>query len=379
MRWSKVLFFLFLFLLPCLAFAQEGDGKIPTFKDTLDGKMDLSRFLIEFNGFIPIVTIITEPAVGGFGAGIGPVFLTQKKIPGYSGYVAPDITAAFAMYTVNDSWGGFAFRQGSFPKQGIKYRVAGGYASINLSFYHEFEAAGEQQFDFNIKMVPLLINVSKRISKSDVYLGLKYTFMNNQLTPDFSESLPDFINEEDLKSMTSSPGLFLDWDKRNTIFTPDTGFQLNAGYQQDDNWTGSDFTFGRFNELAVFFWPLKDNWICGLRFEGLQATQDPPFYMLPFINLRGIPVMRYQGRQTYVIETEQRFDLTGRWSLVGFAGYGKAIGENQSFSDGQNVFNVGTGFRYLIARVFKMRAGIDVAAGPDSWGWYINFGHAWNR
>ena len=89
--------------------------------------------------------------------------------------------------------------------------------------------------------------------------------------------------------------------------------------------------------------------------------------------------MRYQGRQTYVIETEQRFDLTGRWSLVGFAGYGKAIGENQSFSDGQNVFNVGTGFRYLIARVFKMRAGIDVAAGPDSWGWYINFGHAWNR
>src|SRR5688572_2778544 len=170
MRWSNVLFVL-LFFLPCIAFAQEGAGTISTFKDTLDGKIDFSRFLVEFDGFIPIVTIITEPAVGGFGAGIGPVFLTQKKIKGYSGYVAPDITAAFAMYTVNKSWAGFAYRQGSFPKQGIKYRVSGGYASINISFYHDFEAVGEQQFDFNIKMVPLMINVSKRISKSDVYLG----------------------------------------------------------------------------------------------------------------------------------------------------------------------------------------------------------------
>ena len=379
MRALKAWFVIF-FLLPCIAFSQEVDrGKLSAFRDTLDSRLDFSRFLVEFHGFLPIVTFITEPALGGFGAGAGPVFLKQKKVPADMEYVAPDVSGGFAMYTVNNSWAGFAYHRGSFPKEGIKYSVAGGFTSINLSFYHDIETLGEQQFDFNIKMIPLMVSVSKRISKSDVYLGLKYTLMDNDLTPEFGEDLPGFINEDDLGSTTSSPGLFLDWDKRNTVFTPDEGFQINVGYQQDDDWTGSDFTFGRFNELAVFYWPLKDRWIFGFRFEGLQAIQDPPFYMLPYISLRGIPAMRYQGRQTYVVETEQRFDFDMRWSLVAFAGYGKAIDLDESFSGGRNVFNVGTGFRYLVAREFKIRAGIDIAAGPDSWGWYINFGHAWNR
>lgn len=376
MRSSRTLF-LVCILLPCVAIAQKLDKT--AFRDTLDGKMDFSRFLTEFHGFLPIVTFITEPALGGFGVGVGPVFLKQKEAPEGMDYVAPDVSGGFAMYTVNNSWAGFAYHRGSLPKQGIKYSVAGGFISMNLAFYRDIETQGEQEFDFNIRMVTLFTSFSKRISKSDMYLGLKYTVMDNDLTPKFSEGLPDFINEDDLGSTTSSPGLFFDWDKRNSVFTPDDGFQINVGYQQDDDWTGSDFTFGKFNELAVFYWPVKNNWICGFRFEGLQAIQDPPFYMLPYISLRGIPAMRYQGQQTYVFETEQRFDFTGRWSLIGFAGYGKAISANESFSGGRNVFNVGTGFRYLVARVFKIRAGIDVAAGPDSWGWYINFGHAWNR
>lgn len=379
MRPSTWLLILFL-TVPVASVAQKRDkNKISAIRDTLDGKLDFSRFLVEYNGFIPIMTIITEPALGGFGAGVGPIFLRQPKVPAGMGYVAPDVSGAYAMYTVNDSWAGFGFHQASYPKPGIKYRVGGGYTSINLSFYHEFEDIGEKQFDFNIRMIPVFFNVSKRISKSDVYFGLKYTFMDNDLTPRFDESLPGFINDTDLGSKVSSPGLFFDWDKRNSIFTPDEGFLLNVGYQQDDNWTGSDFTFGKFNELALFFWPIKQNWIFGLRFEGLQATQDPPFYMLPYISLRGIPAMRFQGRQTYVLETEQRFDLNLRWSIIGFVGYGKAINADESFNGGRNVFNVGTGFRYLISRLFKIRAGIDIAAGPDSWGWYINFGHPWNR
>jgi hypothetical protein len=43
------------------------------------------------------------------------------------------------------------------------------------------------------------------------------------------------------------------------------------------------------------------------------------------------------------------------------------------------VYSVGGGFRYLIARQFGLRTGIDVAKGTDSWGWYIVLGHNWNR
>jgi hypothetical protein len=36
-------------------------------------------------------------------------------------------------------------------------------------------------------------------------------------------------------------------------------------------------------------------------------------------------------------------------------------------------------FGILLHDLFRIRAGIDVAKGPDSWGWYIVFGHNWNR
>jgi len=40
-------------------------------------------------------------------------------------------------------------------------------------------------------------------------------------------------------------------------------------------------------------------------------------------------------------------------------------------------WNVGTGFRYLVARQFGVRMGLDVARGPEDWAWYVVFGNAW--
>ena len=100
---------------------------------------------------------------------------------------------------------------------------------------------------------------------------------------------------------------------------------------------------------------------------------------MPSLNMRGVPIARYQGATTVLAETEQRFDFNRRWSMVAFAGLGKAIMRDQEFSDAEMVYNYGTGFRYLIARAFGIRAGIDIAKGPDNFGWYIVFGHNWNR
>ena len=45
--------------------------------DSVDGKLDLSRFLIEMHGFIPVPFLITEPALGGFGLGL---YLVKKYV-----------------------------------------------------------------------------------------------------------------------------------------------------------------------------------------------------------------------------------------------------------------------------------------------------------
>jgi len=77
---KKIYIIVIIFLVPLLAMTQETKKKV-SFKDSLDGSTDLSDYIIQANGIVPVPIIITEPALGGFGGGIIPVYL--KKRPAY--------------------------------------------------------------------------------------------------------------------------------------------------------------------------------------------------------------------------------------------------------------------------------------------------------
>jgi hypothetical protein len=380
---NKPIFFkaFFFFMMASLqlttALCQQKEEK-KMLRDTLDQKLDFSRFIIDAKGFLPMAFIITEPALGGIGIAGAPLFLSPKKSPEPNKYVPPDITVAAAMYTANNSWGLGAAHIGSMPKAGIKYRFGAFYGDININFY---ETVGDKELtlDFNVQALPVFASISKQITKNDIHLGLRYVFMRTKLTPNFKDTIPSFITAKELKNNAAALGVFLDWDKRNSFFTPDKGFRTNLEYSINDNWTGSDFEYQKLFGMFHWFIPIRKNWISGLRLEGQQVFDKPPFYLYPSVSMRGIPAARYMGASTLLMETEQRYDFNLRWSALAFGGIAQVLEKNQSFADGKTVYNAGAGFRYLVARAFKLRAGIDVAVGPDSWGYYIVFGHNWNK
>jgi hypothetical protein len=71
--------------------------------------LDLSDYIIDANGFIPIPMIITEPALGGFGVALIPVFI-RKNAPYLDSVrgqlvktaVAPDITGGY--WFIHGEW-----------------------------------------------------------------------------------------------------------------------------------------------------------------------------------------------------------------------------------------------------------------------------------
>jgi hypothetical protein len=120
-------------------------------------------------------------------------------------------------------------------------------------------------------------------------------------------------------------------------------------------------------------------WVLGLRVQTQGIFGDFPFYVRPFVSLRGIPVMRYQGDYVLTLETEQRVNITPRWAVDGFVGFGLPFDDQYEFSMANAKWAGGAGFRYLLARWFNLYMGIDVAKGPlpDDWAWYIIFGSYW--
>ncbi|WP_245683436.1 BamA/TamA family outer membrane protein [Pseudotamlana agarivorans] len=348
-------------------------------KDSIDGKLDVSSLLIDYNGFIPVPQIITEPALGNIGLLLTPVFIKPNKYKTEGENIPPDITAGFIGYTANKSWGIGGMRIASLPKLHLKYRVAAAYGNANLDFYRTLPQVGEEAFSFNFKSTVLYGSILRQIGKTELYMGLEYMYLNNNIDPNFNfENRPDDILEKDLKSQLGSLGLQAEFDKRNSIFTPDTGWLANIEYLVNSSWTGSDYEFQNLNIFLTKYFQFTPKWVSGFRYQSTFQFGDAPFYSKPSIQARGVPMARYQGDETYMLETEQRYDITPRWSAIGFVGASKAPSEQISFKNAETIYNYGTGFRYLIARKFKLRTGVDLAWSNHDFGWYIVFGSAWN-
>ena len=352
------------------------------FKDSLDGKFDISCFLIDAHGFVPVPLIITEPALGGFGGALAAVFLKKKQpLPDAKGkavFTPPDITAAMAGYTANGSWFAAAARIGTIVNKKIKYRLVGGYADVNISLYRSLPSSGEKEFKFNFKIFPVILSLAKQLRNPRWSLGLQYGYVNTKAGMADKSDLPSFVTDKEVNSNISSLGTFVEYDSRDNNFSPEHGIKLHSQFNFNASWIGSDYEYGRFDNYLLWYFPLSSRWISGFRLDAQNVISDPPFYALPYIAMRGIPVARYQARNTILTETEQRIDFGLRWSGIAFAGIGKAFNQND-FKDKNWVGSGGAGFRYLISRQFKLRMGIDIAAGPGTFAYYIVFGNYWSR
>ncbi|HEY6976644.1 MAG TPA: BamA/TamA family outer membrane protein [Chitinophagaceae bacterium] len=348
---------LFFFSVAWLLHAAAQKQKI-SLKDSLDGAFDLSDYIINAHGFVPVPVIITEPALGGFGGGIVPVFI--KKRPPYIDTVrgsvkvtpiAPDITGVMGLYTLNNSWMAAVFRSGTFIKSRIKYMFGGNYGDINMSYYRTVPNLGEKKFTFSIKTAGGLVQAIKRIGISNWYGGLKYLFLKTDVDYTGDRLLPpDFVKPIEYASIVSQLGAVIELDNRDNVFTPNKGMKVHVDAQLSDNIFGSDYDYWRMNYYMYAYKPISQKLTGGWRLDGQQAFSEPPFFMLPFIDMRGIPANRYQGNADILTELEFRWDLIRRWSLVLFGGTGKAFDKWNEFSSADLVYSYGTGFRYLVAR-----------------------------
>ncbi len=365
-----------------------------SFKDPQDGAFDLSEWIIEYSGFIPMPLIITEPALGGFGGALAPIFIKQNKPVQVDGKIypmAPDVTMAFGGYTLNGTWAAGGGRMATIPKWKIRYVIGGAYMDVNMNYYFPIEQLGKDiDVEFNIKAIPLYLSAVRQLKDPSFTLGLEYMFMHSdvkvvnksqsqfELIQKLEEKLAEKISDE-LTGNVGKLGFKGSFDRRDNTFTPNRGFKINVNADWSNKVFGSDYNYGQFEEAFYWFIPIMKKWINGFRFDTQQIAGDQPFYLRPFIDMRGIPTARYTGKITMLAELEERWDLYRRWSLTAFGGGGKAFDDFSSFGDAEWAYAGGAGFRYLIARRLNLRMGMDFAWGTEGFAYYFVFGSAWIR
>jgi hypothetical protein len=323
---------------------------------------DTVRFVKkEKNKILPIALPVTEPAVG-YGLIGGMLYFIPKKNKKHTA----DMAAAVAGITSNGTWlagGGYL---GYWKEDKLKYSGFAGYGHINLDYY----GFGGKPISFSQDAAFLMQQLKFRIRDSKYYLGGRLQISKITISNENEIFKPNELWNNGL-------GLIAEYDNLNNFLSPTKGLKVHAGYDQFPEFMGGKTDWGRFELYSHWYIDAGEKWVPAFRFEFLSATGDPPFYAYPYISLRGIPALRYQAESTILVETEQLYNFSPRWGVVGFTGIGSTLSSVGKDKDNEVVWNAGAGLRFVALKSMGVKVGTDIARGPEEWAFYVSVGSAW--
>ena len=370
---NRVFVSLILILVPVPGFAFSL-GEM--FIDPSDGHIDMSKWLMQKQGFLPVPIIITEPAIGN-GLGMAGIYFhdnlaNEERVP-------PSISALAGAKTSNGTWFAGGGHLGYWAKDTIRYTGGLGKGVIQMDYYGLSGVSGkdlESGISFETDAVFFVQELQFRLADSNFFAGAGYYLIDTGNTFDWTGKLEELgVPEINFDSRSAAAGLMLNYDNLNNILTPSKGIDAEInGMFFNETW-GSDQNFQRYNVLISYYTKPVSSLVVLLRSAASSVRGESPFYAVPFVQLRGVKAMQFQGEETLKGETELRWSFTPRWALVGFAGVGKAFNEGIK-GDSDNIYTKGLGMRYLIASKLGLQAGVDIAKGPEDTAFYIIFGHS---
>jgi len=352
------------------------------FRDPEDGWFDASKFLDSASGFLPLAMPITEPAVG-YGAA-GAVMFIDRDVRGQGGgFTRPNITMLGGLRTENGTQGLFATHLGTWRDDSIRTIAVLADMDINLDYFGL--GGGRNPADaglgYSISARGGLLGGNFRLGTSPAWAGLRYTQVQTGVSllaanPGLPGILPGDTAEQRIVALTPS----LTLDTRDNFFTPTRGWYVDASVLLAREALGSDRSFERMALTVIHFRPVSRDLFLGVRGSARSSSDNTPFFLRPYVGLRGVQAMRYQGEDAGEVEAELRWEVHPRFSVVGFGGVGTARGSGGGARDrDRSVTAGGVGVRYLLARKHGLHMGLDVAAGPDKPAIYLVLGSAWVR
>jgi len=359
--------------------AVESDRREQRFFDPDDGWLDISGFLDSAHGFVPLVAPITEPAVG-YGAA-GALVFVDRRAPSPDGRpTRPNIAVLGAARTQNGTQGLAAAHLGTWREGRLRTLVGVADADVNLDF---FGLGGERlpqnlEIGYTIAARGGVAGANLRLGDTPLWFGLQYARARTNVTPQRADSVPPALPTPDLDLELAAVTPSVTLDARDNFFTPTRGWYIDLSVPVFRESLGSDRDFEKAALTVIWYTPLSRSLYFSARGGARTSSDGTPFFLRPFVSLRGVPAMRYQGEQAGEAELELRWQMHPRFSLVGFGGIGQAR-STAGNPERDQVSAAGAGFRYLIAREHGLHMGVDLARGPDGWAVYVVFGSAWLR
>lgn len=352
------------FALPDHARAQNNDEAQAADHDT---NSSASSFV-----FVPYP--ITEPAIGS-GLLAGPVWMRSGPSVG-TGPSKPQAYGFGALWTDGGSRGVVAFDHRAWDDGRWRTTALAGQADINFH-YAGLSPEPDQDLGFTLSTTGFSLQAQRSLGSGPNSFAFRIFAARTKV--DFDLGLPPELVSEKTDAKVAGVGLSWSRDTRDDIFTPSRGQSLSIGANFYPSFLGSSFD----QQTLLLDWAgyrqALGKGVIGTRALFEASYGDPPFYLRPYVSLRGVSALRYAGETAGSVEVEYRQPLGKRWDVLMFAGEGAACSSRTSSDICKSVSTHGVGIRFKAKKLFGLTVGLDLAQGPDGSVRYIQIGNAWAR
>ena len=354
-------------LMVAMAWVLPAGAQEPAIAEATPSAQSGSKFLL-----IPYP--ITEPTIGT-GLLAGPVWMRPGPKAG-DGPDKPEAFGAGVLWTNGGTRGFGAFDHRAWGDGAWRTTAIGAHADMRLSYPGLLLAQGEDR-KFTLQVQGISLKAERTFGKGPNHLELQA--LASQTTPDFGLDLPVELSADRFRQDVRGLGVGWTRDTRDEIYSPAKGHRLHLGITSYGNWVGASFNATSFDARLFDYRRLSPRVVWGTRIVLQTIHGDPPFYMRPYVDLRGIPALRYPGDSVVTIEGELRLAASPAWDALVFAGSGHANADFSGVESRKTVAAVGVGLRYRARKYFGLTFGIDLAQGPEGTATYLQVGNAWSK
>ena len=333
---------------------------------------------------------INSPAIGaGLEFGFARLFPFNKKDE-----VSPASAVGVAGVFTNNGSRAIAFGGKLYLKED-RYRVTAGLAkaSMNFDIYGIGSSAGNEGYyiPLNASGVAGVGEFLMRLKKG-IYVGLRGQYRNADMglnrekleedeedspqPPEQVAKVIEQLQDQFLQQTTVSLGPRFQWDTRDSVFYPKSGFLTEVASDFFSTGLGSKWSYQFYRVSFNKYTKLSEHSVLAFRGMGCAAAGDRvPIYDMCLFgtmnDLRGYPGGRYQDRRMFATQGEYRWTLPsqgfmGRFGLVAFAGVG-AVGSKFSEIGTDDLLPAGGGgVRFRLLKKYPVNFRVDYGFGKDN-------------
>jgi hypothetical protein len=304
-------------------------------------------------------------------------FLTPKD---KDSEVPPSVLGAYGFIAENGSTTYGAGVKLNLLDDKLRITAGGGFADVRYRFYGIGREQGNLGIGIDILQEGPAYFVKARWRLfGQFYAGLGYLRGHVDTRLRFVPKEPGQFFDPTLALDVGALSIPLEIDSRDHEYFPRSGWLWKADAHFYRDALGSDFDTETFKLSGNHYLPMRENDALATRFVIRGTGEDAPFFVLSTLgggtDLRGYPGGRYRDRMMYALQSEYRWQVSDKWILTGFAGFGEVANSLSDFGD-DFLPAAGIGARFVISEKHRVSLSADIAVGDDGTEFYFGVGEA---